>query len=472
VCLPFGRQLQATGLAMSQPGDARVHYPDPPRGTHRRFDAQEPEEPDARRLHEDVRSSAYPPPRRPIGRVSPIQNQWTRQLEELASQIIDRTGHEAWIYGEMVTNAKGWADRLTIASGIITGLISLEGIANISAEENPALWLRTVVFILSLVATVLLAVNNTWKPAEVSADALSAQVKMLSIQRVTTLQLALHPSQRPPGDEYMKTVLDDYAAAMLGAPVAYPKIVRRAEARSGIDLNEVRLRLPRHTRASGFRRSLERAEPDSTPSDLQRRKTVADRADTYMQFRRQGPLGEPYFRSDRMSREWSGVDGAELSALVASPPREAPAPAEEDEDPSALEDEVPSSPHVHFSQRAVDLDAASAVTVIEHADRSSNEAVSARGALDSALQRQPRIHLSEARDATLTSVAGADDARYMTLTSEADLLPWRTTELSLPPVMDLEIPPLDSRWEDLNQGLTRDEIAMALRNIDPRVAFS
>lgn len=97
------------------------------------------------------------------------------------------------------------------------------------------------------------------------------------------------------------------------------------------------------------------------------------------------------------------------------------------------------------------------------------------------LSLPPPIVLSEERE--LVAHRGGidddddddDDLQYISFRGEVSQASparpggWRA-EPYLSPAL-LEVPTCDERWEDLNQGLTREEIASALGNIDPRAAL-
>lgn len=190
------------------------------------------------------------PPSRPGGFYTPARpetpavNQWTKRLEALAYEMIQQANYQAWIYGQMVPTAKWWADVLSVASAIVSSLVTVESLAQLvraSTSEGHAAKnaLLVVTFILSFVATVLIALVAAWQPAETSASSLSTQVKFLQIKRTLTLQLALNRAERHPGQNLMKTIADELAEVHQKAPVAYPRIVKQAERRFGVSFESV-----------------------------------------------------------------------------------------------------------------------------------------------------------------------------------------------------------------------------------------
>ena len=162
-----------------------------------------------------------------------IVNQWTPRLEELAQEIADKANRNAWIFEQMVVSSKRWGDAFTISSGIISGIVGVEGLITIFGTGEVELWLQIMMTILSFFSMVLLTINNTWKPTETGAAALSAQVKFQSIQRNITLQLALEVIARNKGEDYVRSMLDEYESADLAAPTKFPGVVRRADIRFG-----------------------------------------------------------------------------------------------------------------------------------------------------------------------------------------------------------------------------------------------
>ena len=176
----------------------------------------------------------------------------------------------------MVLNSKRWADGLTISSAIISGLVGVEGLVSVFSEEEPSLGLRIVATLLSFIALVLLSINNTWKPTETGSSALSSQVKLLSIQRGLTLQLALRPSERNQGEDYMRAVLDDYEGTLLSAPTKYKSIVKEAEKRYNTTFDEtVSAVAPRASATWSFGRS-------NLGSSVRRRRSPPDEEEEYM----------------------------------------------------------------------------------------------------------------------------------------------------------------------------------------------
>lgn len=165
---------------------------------------------------------------------------WSSDLEDMARELIDRADHEAWVYGQMVLTAQKWSDWLVTVPAIITGAVGVEGVVTTSDGETP-LWLGVIATIFAFTAASMLAVNNVWKPGEVSAKALKTQVQLLNIKRRLWLQMVLSSSEREKGKEFMEKVFDDYDSAMLGAPVPYESVLRKGEWKYGARLQEKNL---------------------------------------------------------------------------------------------------------------------------------------------------------------------------------------------------------------------------------------
>jgi len=160
-------------------------------------------------------------------------NHWTPELEHMADRLVDRTAQEAWIYSRMAVHAKKWSNILAIISGVLTGIIGVEGLFSLLEECGDGLGIRITMTVLSFLALITLTIFGVWAPDEAVSDALRAEVKLLGIQRSVSLQLALKSTRRQKGEKFMRAVLADHEAALLAAPTPFDSIIRQAEKRYG-----------------------------------------------------------------------------------------------------------------------------------------------------------------------------------------------------------------------------------------------
>lgn len=151
----------------------------------------------------------------------------------MAEGLASRAEQEAWMYSWMAISGKRWGNILLIISGLMSGVVGVEGLVLLIGDHDPGLSTRITITILSIIGLIAVTMNGVWSPIETGASASQTEIKLLGVQRSIHLQLALHVRRRQKGDKFMKSVIEDHHAALLGAPIPTSDALQATEKRYG-----------------------------------------------------------------------------------------------------------------------------------------------------------------------------------------------------------------------------------------------
>jgi hypothetical protein len=158
---------------------------------------------------------------------------WSPEMAQVARSVASRARRDAWMYERMAAHHKRWGDAITIASGVLTGMVGVESLVDVFGESRAPLALRAVAMALSFLALVLITLDKAWQPKEAGFAAQVAQCKLLGVRQRIEYQLALEPAERQDARVFVRDVMSDMEALVMAAPPVGAAIRRRASARFG-----------------------------------------------------------------------------------------------------------------------------------------------------------------------------------------------------------------------------------------------
>jgi len=125
--------------------------------------------------------------------------------------------------------SKSWNDRSRIVSGIISGLVGVEGLFAVFGGDDEPMWVRILVTVLSVISLCLVTAVGVWRLDDVHAQSETTHTRLLTFKRSIELQMCIGWGERPPANHYSETLLSEYETVMLAAPQMYKSAVRAAE---------------------------------------------------------------------------------------------------------------------------------------------------------------------------------------------------------------------------------------------------
>ena len=156
-------------------------------------------------------------------------NEWTQDLEDWLRGLGFQAAVEADIYRHMSAISKSWNDRSRIVSGIISGLVGVEGLFAVFGGDDEPMWARILVTVLSVISLCLVTAVGVWRLDDVHAQSETTHTRLLTFKRSIELQMCIGWGERPPANHYSETLLSEYETVMLAAPQMYKSAVRAAE---------------------------------------------------------------------------------------------------------------------------------------------------------------------------------------------------------------------------------------------------
>ena len=156
-------------------------------------------------------------------------NEWTQDLEDWLRGLGFQAAVEADIYRHMSAISKSWNDRSRIVSGIISGLVGVEGLFAVFGGDDEPMWVRILVTVLSVISLCLVTAVGVWRLDDVHAQSETTHTRLLTFKRSIELQMCIGWGERPPANHYSETLLSEYETVMLAAPQMYKSAVRAAE---------------------------------------------------------------------------------------------------------------------------------------------------------------------------------------------------------------------------------------------------
>jgi hypothetical protein len=141
---------------------------------------------------------------------------WTPELESVARCTMKQASGFTWMYERTVARAKRWGERITLASGVLAGVVGTEGLVMAVAGGGQRAAIATAV--IGYAITILTLLSGTWRLDEVRAAGLVAQVDFAHLARAIQFQLALHPDERQDAREFVRGVLGEIETLKLSSP--------------------------------------------------------------------------------------------------------------------------------------------------------------------------------------------------------------------------------------------------------------
>ena len=141
---------------------------------------------------------------------------WSPELESIARHIRNQANGYSWIYERIVSRAQRCENVLSILTGVFSAILGTGGL--IATFEYDYGWIGIVTAVIGFVNSILSVLNATWNFGVIKTEGVISQTDFSNLSHIITLQLALHPSERIDGKEFITTITKEIEDIVLNAP--------------------------------------------------------------------------------------------------------------------------------------------------------------------------------------------------------------------------------------------------------------
>lgn len=148
---------------------------------------------------------------------------WSPKMVEMARRAEKKAARLAWQYELIARTARRTAERLSLASGILGGLVGTGGLVGAASPGTNALvgttsWTTLASIVIGYIIGVISVVNSNWRLGELQMKGVTAQLGLQAVGREIRWQLAQPAADRADAYEFIHAREAEIAALEAAGP--------------------------------------------------------------------------------------------------------------------------------------------------------------------------------------------------------------------------------------------------------------